>query len=934
MLRRIPRWAKVAAIAVAVYAAAGFLLLPFVLRRELEKRLPPILHRPVTVRQVRFNPFDIALTVRGFSVREKDGGNFVSFEELKVDLAFLRLLTGKIRFEEISLQEPAIDVSLLPGGKLNFSDLLEGPPSEKKKSDQPPPAISIEKLRIDGGSFGVADLTRGEPVRLRLAPLSLHLDNFTTEPAKNSPYSFTARMDPATTLSWQGEVSVSPLRSAGTVAIENVALASFAPYVADQAQLRLAGGLLTLRGKYRFDATQEPLVLELDDGFVGLDGLRLDGPGGRGALIELAKLSARGIRFDLARRSAALEEIALEGGHIVARREKDGAIELQQLAQPPAAAKAAPAAKAAAPAGKPEPFHVALEKFRIAALRVDFEDLAPPGGARFELAPIELAVGPLEWPTEKAIPFDLAVGINQQGRFTARGSARPDGAAEVELGLQRIALGWGQPYVSQSSNAQLRGGVFTLAGRAKYAPGKPARTAFDGSLSVDGLSVFAPGVPKEVLGWDRFALDRIAATLPPTSVRIERVLLRGLRARALTAEDKSTSFGALAKEKPGEAAKSEAKPAEAKPPSNERYAIGAFVMENGAVEYGDRTVAPPFAVKISQLAGKAAPIAWPNPAKTHFDFSAKVDAAPWLLQGDVQPKGPRKADLDAVMTLKGWDLLPTSGYSLKGTGYPVQKGKFSLDLKYKVLDKKIDGENVVVIDQLTLGDHQEVTGATGLPVKLALAILTDRNGVLTVDLPVSGDLDDPSFSFGRMIWATVKNLLVKVATSPFALLGSLGGGNDDLSTVAFAAGSSDLEQKEAEKLQKLGKMLLDRPALKVEIEGKVDPKIDGEALRRAKLDERLAQGDRVKLVRAEWTQLQAQAGKPVDPKALPPDAAMEAELAAREPLTPDDLAELASDRADEVQGKLLEVQGLAPERVFVTAPKTDSGATAAALSLK
>src|SRR5262249_39253275 len=217
----------------------GFVVVPIVLRRQLEAKLPPLLHRPVTVREVRFNPFDIALTVRGFSIREKDGSNFVSFEELKVDLAFLRLLTGRIRFEEISLQQPAVDVALLPGGKLSFADLLEGPPSPK--SDKPPPVISIEKLRIDGGTISVADLSRGAPVRLRMTPLSLHLDNFTTEPAKDSPYSFTARMDPATVFRWQGELSINPLRSAGSIEVENIALASFAPYLADAAQLQLAG---------------------------------------------------------------------------------------------------------------------------------------------------------------------------------------------------------------------------------------------------------------------------------------------------------------------------------------------------------------------------------------------------------------------------------------------------------------------------------------------------------------------------------------------------------------------------------------------------------------------------------------------------------------------------------------------------------------------
>src|SRR5215831_11475343 len=161
-VRRAPRWTKIVAGVVVAWALFGFLLLPYVLHKQLEKRLPDLLHRQVSIREVRFNPFDIALTIRGFSVREKDGTNFVSFEELHVDLAFLRLLIGRIRFEEISLQKPQIDFALLKGGKLSFSDLLEGGPEKKPEpdSDRPPPAISIARLRIDAGRIGVTDLTQ------------------------------------------------------------------------------------------------------------------------------------------------------------------------------------------------------------------------------------------------------------------------------------------------------------------------------------------------------------------------------------------------------------------------------------------------------------------------------------------------------------------------------------------------------------------------------------------------------------------------------------------------------------------------------------------------------------------------------------------------------------------------------------------------------
>jgi hypothetical protein len=189
-----------------------------------------------------------------------------------------------------------------------------------------------------------------------------------------------------------------------------------------------------------------------------------------------------------------------------------------------------------------------------------------------------------------------------------------------------------------------------------------------------------------------------------------------------------------------------------------------------------------------------------------------------------------------MFSLKGFDMPPLSSYTGKYAGYPLQKGKLSADLRYKVEQRKLQAENSVLIDQLTLGPHTDSPDATSLPVKLAIAILQDRRGKIQLDVPVSGSLDDPEFRLGKVIWRAFVNILEKVATSPFALLGSvIGGGGEELSFVGFSPGSTALADTETQKLERLAKALTERPSLNLEIKASADPVNDRLALARNKL---------------------------------------------------------------------------------------------------
>jgi hypothetical protein len=207
------------------------------------------------------------------------------------------------------------------------------------------------------------------------------------------------------------------------------------------------------------------------------------------------------------------------------------------------------------------------------------------------------------------------------------------------------------------------------------------------------------------------------------------------------------------------------------------------------------------------------------------------DGAILKAQGRVEPFS---ADMSARLrvSLKNFDVPTLSPYSGKYVGYSVKKGILSLTLDYTLSNRNVVGRNVVFLHKLTLGERVDSPDAVNLPLELAVALMTDRNDNINLNVPISGNLDDPRFQIGGILANTLIRLITSVVTSPLHVLGTLAGGlaADELRYVAFQAGSHALDSQEADKLARLAAALRQRPALLLDIEAIADKAVDGPAL--------------------------------------------------------------------------------------------------------
>ena len=177
-----------------------------------------------------------------------------------------------------------------------------------------------------------------------------------------------------------------------------------------------------------------------------------------------------------------------------------------------------------------------------------------------------------------------------------------------------------------------------------------------------------------------------------------------------------------------------------------------------------------------------------------IDFNAMVDnVGPANITGTINPFSGTQTN-EIKVSVKDMDLTPTSPYSGKFAGYRIAEGKLNLDLAYQIVGKKLKSKNVITLDQFTFGEKVDSPDATHLPVRLAIAILKDRDGKIVLDVPIEGSLDDPKFRIGKVVKRAIVNILEKVATSPFSLLGAMfGGGGEELGYQDFARGQRGVD---------------------------------------------------------------------------------------------------------------------------------------------
>jgi hypothetical protein len=853
-LKRLPRWARWlfgCAGFLAVLCVLGFFVAPPIVRGQLEKRLSEQLHRRVTVGKVRINPLALSVSLEGLSIADPAGGQFIGWRRLFVDFDAFSFLLREWRFQEIALDGFSGKVAVAKDGRLNFSDLLESlgnaPTPTKPQSSKKTWPLRVRHLAINEARLSYSDSSRAEPFATEIGPTSVSLRNFSTGGPKQAPGEFTATTESGETLAWHGALSLAPLSSSGDIALGKIALKKYAPYYADRVKFNLRDGRLDVAFHYDFALEGGKPSLRVSNGRVAIESLQIAKPGANEPVISLKQIELTGLVATYPKISAEVGRLAVTGGSILAQRTADG-IDLVDLLMP--VAPEAPLAPAAAPAVTPPPLDAKVTEISIRDLAVTVEDLSTPRVARHELTELTCDLRNFSLATPAVpVPFGFKAKLAPEGVIHAAGTLAL-APMKVELGLEltAIALANISPYAETFVAMRIGKGQLTAALTLKIelATGSAPVIAAQGDVNVDDFAAYDAASVDELAGWRSLAIKGLEYNSAPAKLMISEITWAGPTGHLIVNADGTNNL-AQALKPPGVAEETEVKlpvAVAAKPIAADPMFVSLerFVLENASFDFVDRTLQPNVHVALNELSGEIDGLASSELARATVSLQGKVDGvAPVAITGKINPLSAQ-AFTDLKVAMKDIELVPVGPYVGKFAGYELERGSLNLDVKCRVAQRKIDVTNVVTIDQFTLGNATNSPEATTLPVRLAVALLRDTSGRIVIDVPVQGSLDDPNFRIGRVVLRVITNLLVKVATSPFSLIGSMFGGEkgQDLSFLQYVAGETDLKNEaETKKLDVVAKALLGRPALHLELVGGYDEAADGPVLREKVLENKM-----------------------------------------------------------------------------------------------
>ena len=867
-----------AVVLLAAYAAAGFLAVPHFARQAASDFVRTHYGRTLAIGDLRFNPFTLNLDVSQVALPDADGERLVSFEHLHVGLQLASLWRLAPSFGEIVLERPYVRAAIRPGGELNLADLGKGfPPAPQPQKPSSPPRLYIGRLAVIDGGTTFEDHTRPTPFRADFKPIAFELRDFSTTAATGDSYTLHAASPQGERLDWSGTVHLSPFASHGAFAITDLKARTLWSYLSGTVPFEIDSGVIALKGEYDVSAAAAgPLALALDVHTVTVSGFGVKPQGGAQDYVTLAQLEVDGTHVDLGKRSVTVAKVELTGGDVEAWLGADGRVNLLELAGAAPATAAAPAptsgqaqAPASAPATVPAAadssaagaaWSVSVPDITVKGLKISAEDRQVKPAAAVVLDPLNVHVGGFSLAPDATLDIQLDSAVNTSGKISVQAKLAPHSGAVTAHGeAQPLGLAALQPLLAQYTSITLLSGE--LATRVDLERHADGYLGVKGETEVGNLATVDNALKKDFIKWHSLRVADVTYRSKPASLRIGSITALDPYVRMIIAPDRSvnikevlTAPGAKPAAPPDAASAAPAPPAKSRqgkaalapaaaPPAPLTpfpMSIGTVKMVNGSADYTDLWIKPSFALGMQALNGSVTGLSSDPKSRAKLTLDGKLASySPLHIAGELNLLSAALYT-DVTLSFKNLDLTVADPYSGYFVGYKIDKGKLSVDVSYKIEQRQLTAEQHFVIDQLELGDTVDSPEAMHLPLKLAVALLKDRNGVIDLALPMSGSLDDPSFKIGPIIWKVFVNVIEKAVTAPFALLGHLFGGGEHMNVVEFAAGSAELSKATQDQLASLEKALQQRPQLKLDVPIVASAGLDRTQLARAQVEAALA----------------------------------------------------------------------------------------------
>ena len=780
--------------------------------------------------------YDFGVSLESLRIKPKEEPqNIATLKNLSIQNGVIEPFSQRVNLDRVGLR--GLDVTLRRDhqGIIDWLEYIkidlpqQGDTNQTKEPGQTPPKawdLAINEANFEKIKISFYDKGVDPQVDTTIDDLSIYAQNITLAGVEPLDYELSLRMNQKFHCFAKGSVVHKVLDAATSLECREFDIAHYRPYI-DTAMrdmlrvydLELASAWLDFDADVRLYQQETDLLVDVNNSNIKLSVFSLRKKSTQERLADFEHLSVFDIALSSKNKEISIGKTELASLDVELKRLKEKRFNFEDLVVFKQTQKKAKSRDENA-------YRVKLQHFALNDGRIAFLDQQ----GYLELDRIRLNAYDIDSLEKSWLRYDLALRTNKSGEVLTKGKLRHTPLKQSSaLELNKISLKAFAPYIQEQSFIRLDGGSISMKSEIEYEASQTKPDLFvKGSFMLNDF--FLSDVRNGSLLFSVIALelDSFSYEFAPDRLYINEMGIDSFYLNAIVDEQKNFNLASLMqKEQKGQ--KTELK--EPFPAT-----IAKITVANGSANFADLSLPIKFATNIHDLGGTLYSVSTTKEEASIVDISGEVDRYGMTrLKGSVDAADPKRYT-DLQFVFKNLALSSMSGYSASFAGYKIDKGKLDLDLSYHIVNSQLQSSNNVIVDKIALGDAIEDENITKLPLGFVIALLEDKDGIIDLKLPIEGDIDQPEFKYGGLVFKTLTNLVIKAVSSPFEFLGSMMGiDGESLEYAEFEAGSADLLPPEKEKFDSIAKILQKRPKIALSIFGDYDSRVDAQALRYQKL---------------------------------------------------------------------------------------------------
>jgi hypothetical protein len=750
---------------------------------------------------------------------------------------------------KVLLSSPKLNLERDKNGGLTLLGYIPKPSPAEENTKGRPFVFSLDDLEVKEALITFKDPTNKTPFETTLSPLNLTVTRLKSGEAMSGEFQVNFTSLSGETLDSKGEFQTGPVKAKGSLSLGNLLINRYAPYYENLVNFDIRDGALNLA--LDFDISKDENRMMITNREISIQSLSVMDRKAKEEMIHIPEFKITGSTLDMENRTLDTGTISAQKGKILIKRNDQGRINLAEAFLADGKTQKTvpkPAGKTDEPSDTPNsqpdsPWSVTLNIFDAAGFDVSFKDMSLADDVNIELSDISMKAEAFGNSGKEKGKLNTRMTWGKNGKIEISGDVNPLGqTAGLDINLEKIDIQTLQPYFGDAVKILVTDGNINLKGKLSMDMQQKSGAIlhFAGETSVAGFSSLDKKTKQDFFNCNSLYLTGLDISLFPVEIDAKEISLTDFYSKIMVSESGELNVSSIFKSETSQETTAAPEPDTAEPASQKPMInIEKITLQGGTIDFSDYLTKPNYKAEMKEIAGSLTGLS------SKEEFRAKLHlqglhgaSSPLEILGTVNLLAENKfAEIN--VSFKDIELSNFTPYASKYLGYKIEKGKLILDLKYLIDGNVLKSENRARFDNFELGEKVDSEHATSLPVGLAISLLKNRAGQIDLDLPVEGRLDDPEFKLGPIIFKMIGNMILKVITSPFSILGSLFGGGEELSFAEFEFGEGQIKESEHEKIDKLAEILKEKPSIKLEIQGVYNPVRDGEGIREKRFEDLL-----------------------------------------------------------------------------------------------